>query len=162
MKLKRSAMRHFINVSGSGSPNWYWIGKDIDEMNVDMNGSFETKKNILDETSVTDDGYEPSIDVTPYFADPADDIYEFLEDLALGRKTGDECLAEYLEVVVKDTGASGHLAYKEDCKIEITSYGGSTEGYRIEFALHPCGNRVKGTVSITDKKPTFSAGESLG
>lgn len=155
MKLKRSAHRFFLNTQGSGKPEWYWVGKDMEELNVEMNGSFETKKNIQDETSVTDQGYSPSVEGDPYYADPTDAIYAFLEDLALERKSGDDCKAQYLEVIVKDTTAASHLAYVEDCKIEITSYGGPTEGFRINFAVHPTGNRVKGTVTISDKVPTF-------
>lgn len=157
MKLKRSAHKFFLNVQGTDSPAWYLVGKDIDDMSVEMNGSFETTKNILDETSVTDDGYSPSIDVNPYYADPDDEIYSFLEDLALERKSGDDAKAEYLEVIVKDTESDAHLAYKEDCKIEIVSYGGPTTGFQILFNVHPAGNRTKGTVAIADKKPTFTA-----
>lgn len=156
MKLKRSAHRLFLNTKGAESPTWYWVGKDIDDMSVDMGGSFETKKNIMDETSVSDTGYTPSIAATPYYADPDDAIYSFLEDLALNRKSGDDCLAEYLEVIVKDTESENHEAWKEDCKIEINSYGGPTDGYQIEFTVHPAGNRTKGTAKITNKVPTFT------
>ena len=103
MKLKRSAHRFFLNVKGD-TPEWYWVGKDIDDMSVEMNGSFETKKNIMDESSVTDTGYNPSVSATPYFADPDDAIYAFLEDIAMNRKSGDDCKAECLEVIVKEHG----------------------------------------------------------
>lgn len=157
MKLKRSAHKFFLNVKGAESPAWYLVGKDVSDMSVEMNGSFETAKNILDEVSVTDEGYTPTIDVNPYYADPEDEIYSFLEDLALERKSGDAAKAEYLEVIVKDTESDAHLAYKEDCKIEIVSYGGPTSGFQILFNVHPDGNRTKGTVSIANKKPTFTA-----
>lgn len=156
-KLKRGAHMLFLNVKGMQTPAWYLVGKDIEDMSVDMGGGFETKKNILDETSVTDEGYTPSIEATPYYADPEDDIYDFLEDLALGRKSGDDCKAQYMEVIAKDKAASSHTAYTEDCKIEINSYGGDTSGFQIEFTIHPDGNRKKGTAALDkDKKPTFT------
>lgn len=154
-KLKRSALAHYLNTSKALGGNWYLIGKDIDDMSVDMNGSFETKKNILDETSVTDTGYQPSIAVTPYYADPSDSIYDFLMDLALGRKSGDDAKAQYMEVIVTDASAETHEAWKEDCRIEIISYGGGTDGVTIEYTIHPDGNRVKGSVKIEDKVPTW-------
>lgn len=161
-KLKRSAHRLFLNTAGSSAAKWNWIGKDIDELSVEMNGSFETKTNIRDETSTTDTGYQPSVETTPYYADPDDPNYEFLEDLALGRKSGDACKAEYMEVIVKDTEDTNHLAYKEDCQIEISSYGGDTSGYQITFVIHPSGNRKKGYVTISAGEPTFTEGEIPG
>lgn len=157
MKLKRSALAHHLNCKGKSTPAWYLIGKDIDDMSVDMGGSFETKTNILDETAVSDTGYQPSIAVTPYYADPSDEIYPFLSDLALNRKSGDAAAAEYMETIVEDTEATSHKAWKEDCRIEITSYGGGTDGVTIEYTIHPNGNRVEGTVTFdASKKPTFS------
>lgn len=155
MKLKRSALAHYINTSSALGGSWYLIGKDIDDMSVDMNGSFETTKNILDETSVTDTGYEPSISVTPYYADPEDAIYPFLSDLALNRKSGDAAKCQYMEVIVEDTSDETHKAWKEDCIIEINSYGGGTNGVTIEYTIHPNGNRVQGTVKIENKVPTW-------
>ena len=160
MKLTRSAHRFYLNVKGTSSPAWYWVGKDIEDMSVDMGGSFETKKNIMDETSVSDTGYTPSISATPYYADPEDDIYAFLEDLALNRKSGDDCLAECMEIIVSNTDDPSHKAWKEDCKIEIVSYGGDTNGYQIEFNVHPCGNRIAGTATLHKKVPTFTEGVS--
>ena len=160
MKLKRSAHRFFLNVKGD-SPEWYWVGKDIEDLSVEMNGTFETRTNIMDETSVSDEGYAPSVSATPYYADPEDAIYSFLEDIALNRKSGDDCKAECLEVIVKDTESATHKAWKEDCKIEIVSYGGPTDGYQIEFNVHPSGNRVEGTAKIENKVPTFTAGTEL-
>lgn len=160
MKLKREAHRLFLNTKGTAEASWYWVGDDMDEMNVEMNGTFDTKKNIKGQTSVSDEGYTPSISATPYYANPDDSIYDFLEDLALGRKSGDDCLAEYMETIVKDTKATNHLAYKEDCKIEINTYGGPTNAFQIEYTIHPAGNREKGYVTLTaDGVPTFKVGE---
>lgn len=161
MKLKRSALKHYLNVSGSENPSWYAIGKDIEDMSVEMNGTFETTTNIFDETSVSDEGYAPTISVEPYYADPEDSIYSFLEDIAMNRKSGDDCKAEYMEIIASDTSSASHKAWKEDCKIEIVSYGGPTGGMQIAFNILPAGNRVEGTAAIANKVPTFTAGTSL-
>lgn len=157
MKLKRSALAHYISAGSNLSDTWFLIGKDIDDMSMDMGGSFETKKNILDETSVTDTGYQPSMSVTPYYANPEDSIYEFLKDLAFNRKSGDDAKCKLLEVIIDDTEATTHDAWKEDAVIEITSYGGGTEGVTIEYTIHPNGNRVQGKVKIENKVPTWQA-----
>ena len=63
-KLKRKHLMHYINANfGEGEPVWFLIGKDIEELNVELNPDTETKKNIWDELSTQDNGYEPSISV---------------------------------------------------------------------------------------------------
>ena len=126
-------------------------------MSVEMNGSFDSKKDVTGQTSVEDEGYTPSVSVEPYYADPTDDIYDFLVDLALNRKSGDDAKAKYLEVIIEDATAASHDAWEEDCRIEIVSYGGNTAGYQISYNIHPDGNREQGTATITDGVPTFTA-----
>lgn len=152
-KLKREAHRLFIKV---GSKPYFYVGKGIDDLSVEMNGSFEVKKDITGQTSVEDSGYNPQTSVEPYYADPEDDIYDFLLDLAMNRKSGDDAKAKYLEVIVEDTTAASHSAWEEDCRIEIVSYGGDTSGFQIAYNLYPDGNRTQGTATITNGVPTFS------
>ena len=153
-KLKREAHRLFLQV---GSKPYYLVGKGIDDMSVEMNGSFETKKDVTGETNVEDSGYTPQVSVEPYYANPEDDIYDFLKDLALNRKSGDDATAKYLEVIIEDTTAASHEAWEEDCRIEIVSYGGDTSGFQIAYNIYPDGDRTQGTATITDGVPTFSS-----
>lgn len=158
-KLNRSALIHWINGKPAAvSPAWYKIGKDVEDMSVDLNAEIETQKNILDETSVRHNGYEPSMSVETYYADPEDDIYEFITGIAMGRLKGDDCKTQVLEVIIEDTEASSHNAWKEDVIVEVTSYGGGQGGVAIPYTVHYAGNRESGTVSISDGQPTFSKG----
>ena len=152
-KLKREAHRLFLKA---GAKPYYLVGKGIDDMSFEMNGSFDTKKDVTGETSVEDEGYTPSVSVEPYYANPDDDIYDFLLDLAMNRKSGDDAKAKYLEVVIEDVTAASHDAWEEDCRIEIASYGGNTSGFQITYNIHPDGGRVKGTATIADGVPTFT------
>lgn len=158
MKLKREAHIFYIK-STALSATWQIVGEDIDDMSIEMGGSFDSKKNILGQNVVSDSGYTPSIAVSPYRANPDDPIYDFLLDLAMNRKSGDDAKADMLEVLIEDTDESSHDAWKESCRIEITSYGGNTEGFTIEYTVHPYGARTKGTASIdsSTKQPTFTA-----
>lgn len=158
-KLKREA--HGLYIRPTSEENWFLIGKGIDDLSVEMNGSFEQTKDITGQTSVSDTGYQPQISVEPYHADPTDAIYPFLKDLALNRKSGDDAKAEILEVLVEDTEATNHSAWKEDARIEITSYGGDTAGFGINYNIWSDGNRVKGTATLAGKVPTFTEGGAL-
>lgn len=163
MKLTRGAYATYVDAAmkhvsnGETGRNWYRIGKDIDDMSVDLSPDIETSKNILDESSAKDNGYEVSVEADPYYADPADAIYPKLKDIAMNRKKGGDCETTMLEVIIEDTEASQHDAWIEDVIIKPTSYGGDTSGFHIPFSIYPQGNRKQGKVTITGGVPTFTA-----
>lgn len=157
-KLERSALLHYIDSSFGGvNPAWFLIGKDVEDMSVELNPDTEPVKNILDETSVNDNGYEPSVDVDTYYADPSDgEFYEKIKDIALNRLKGDACKTKILEVIVdKKTGP--YDAWVEDVMIKPQSYGGAQGGVRFPYNIAFCGNRSRGTVTITDRVPIFTS-----
>ena len=161
-KLPRSAHITYIDASfGGDTPVWYRIGKDVEDMSVNLNPQTETKKNIWDETTVEDNGYEPQIDVDTYYANPDDPangaamFYAKLKNIAMNRLTGEACKTKYMEVLIdKTTGA--YDAWVEDCVVKPTSYGGPQGGVAIPYTVYPDGNREQGTVTITDKVPTYT------
>lgn len=160
MKLTRGALRTFVDSTfgGTGTPKWWLIGKDIEELSVELNPDVSSVKNILDETSVQDNGYEPSVEADPYYANPDDEIYQKLLDIAMNRKKGEACRTKILEVVVEDTEATNHKAWTEDVVLKPTSYGGDTSGFQIPFTITFDGNRKSGYVTIADGVPTFKEG----
>ena len=158
MKLTRGAHLLFVDTSmGTGTASWYLVGKDIEELSVDLGADTETLKNILDETSVRHNGYEPTISADPFYADPDDPLYPVLKDIAMNRKKGGECLTKYLEVIVDDTSDTNHSAWQEDCMLVPQSVGGDTSGLQIPFNILPAGNRQEGTATLVNKVPTFTA-----
>lgn len=160
-KLKRSALLHYLDASfGGASPSWSIIGKDVEDLSVELNPDTETVKNILDETNVNDNGYEPSFDVDTYYADPSDgQFYNKIKDIAFNRKTGEECKTKVLEVLIDKTEGP-YDAWTEDCVVKPQSYGGAQGGVRIPYNVTFSGNRIKGTVTITNKVPVFTADSS--
>lgn len=163
MKLEREALMHFLDSTfnnSEDSPSWFLIGKDIEEMSVELNPDTETTKNILGETTVKDNGYEPSMSADPYYANPEDSIYEKLRDIAMNRKKGDSCKTRLLEVIVENTSDSSHKAWIEDVIVKPQSYGGDTAGVAIPFDILFNGNRKEGTVTISSGTPTFTPKQS--
>lgn len=156
-KLARKAHAIYIDSTfGSATPEWFLIGKDIEDLSVDLAPDVQPQKNILGETSVIDNGYEPKFSADPYYANPDDSIYEKIKSIAMERKTGDDCKTKILEVIIEDTVEETHEAYQEDIIVKPTSYGGDTSGMQIPFDVYFDGNRQKGTVAIANKKPTFT------
>lgn len=160
MKLTRSAYLTYIDASfGGATPEWFLIGKDMEDMSVELNPDVSTKKNILDETSVQDNGYEPSMTADPYYANPDDVIYPHLRDSAMNRWKGDACKTKILEVIVEDTEDASHKAWTEDVIVKPTSYGGDTSGFQIPFSVSFDGGRKEGSVTLAaGRKPTFTEG----
>lgn len=165
MKLEREALAHYLDTTFGGDASkavWEIIGDDIDDMSVELNPDTETKKNILGRTSITDNGYEPSMDADPYYADPAKKLYPKLREIAFDRLKGDKCKTLMLEVIVEDTEAANHLAYVQEVMVKPQSYGGDTSGVNIPFNVAEDGKRTKGYVaaeSLAGGSPTFTAGE---
>lgn len=68
-KLKRSAHLFYVDASfGGTAASWFLVGKDVEDMSIELNPDTSSVKNILDETSINDNGYEPSISVETYYA----------------------------------------------------------------------------------------------
>lgn len=154
--LKREHHLLFLDASfGGQSPSWFLIGKHIGDLSVELNPDVSTIKNILGETVADDNGYEPSVGVDTYYANTSDAIYPQLLDIALDRKTGEDCKTKYLEVVI-DTVEGPHKAWMEDCIVKPQSYGGAPAKLNIPYKITPDGNRVKGTATLSNRVPTFT------
>lgn len=148
-KLKRSHLLHFIDTSfGGQTPSWFLIGRDIEDMSVELNPDTTIKKNILDQTVAEDNGYEPSFSADTYYANTGDAIYERLKDISMNRKTGEDCCTKVMEVIIDTTGTS-HSAWVEDCVVKPQSYGGAQGAVNIPFNIYFNGNRTVGTASKT-------------
>ena len=117
-----------------GSAEWEIIGDDIEEMSNELNPDMETLKNILGQTKTKDNGYEPTMDADPFYADPAKKLYPKIREIAFDRlKRGILCKTLMLEVIVEDTEATNHLAYVQEVIVKPQGYGW---GYgRIEHSI---------------------------
>lgn len=169
-KLNREAFASFLDtawnkkVADASKATFEIIGDDIEEMSVELNPDVESRKNILGQTKTVDNGYEPSMDADPFYADPDKALYSKIRDIAMGRLKGDACKTLLLEVIVEDTEADTHLAYVREVLVKPQSYGGGTEGFNIPFNVSEDGASVKGTVtadSLASGAPVFTA-ESAG
>ena len=154
-KIKRKFMAHFITAAlpSASAAVYVRLGDDLEEFNVEMNANVETKNNILGETSVNLDSYQPQASAEPYYAVVGDPLFERLQEIIDKRLTLDDLKTSVVEVHLWDEGetSGAYVAYKEDVIIEVSSYGGDTTGYQIPFNVHHTGNRVKGTFNLTSR-----------
>ena len=152
-KIKRMFMAHYINAAEPGDTAVYQrLGSDLEEYNVEMNANVDTKNNILGETSVILDSYQPQASVEPYYAEVGTPLFERLQKIIDERQTLDELKTDVIEAHAwEEVTPKEYVAYRENAIIEISSYGGDTTGYQIPFNLHHTGNRTKGTFDTKTK-----------
>ena len=156
MKIERKYMAHYLNAAfGKGEDNYTRLGADLEEYSPELSANVETKSNILGQTSVVIDSYQKQGEVSPYYADSGDALFEKLQAIIDGGLVLDDLKTDIVEVKLWDKDSAGaYPAVKEECYIEIVSYGGDTTGYQIPFNVHYTGVKTKGTFDPATKKFT--------
>lgn len=166
MKLPRAAYAIWLSFD---KKEWTLIGKDTDSLSYELNPDVETQKNVLGETIVNHSGFQPELAVDTYYARTEDSIYEKIKDIAMNRKSDEESTAAYLleailtdEVRNSDTKTLTGEAWMENVVVIPQSTGGELVGLGLPFNVDPNGGRVEGTVSVTERVPTFTPGTAEG
>lgn len=156
MKIERKYMAHYLNAAfGSGDASYTRLGSDLEEYSPELSANVEKKSNIVGETTVTINGYQKQGEVSPYYAEPGDPLFERLQAIIDGDLVLDDLKTDIVEVKLWDKDTAGaYPAVREECYIEVVSYGGDTTGYQIPFNVHYTGVKTKGTFDPATKKFT--------
>lgn len=161
MKLDRNKGMYFAGFLQSGdnktaptNVDWEVLGVDNDDLSKDLNPDTETSKNVLGESTFKHKGYEPAVNVDPYYADPSSALYTKLKAAAVQEKYGDADIKGYFVEVVFDgvQSTAGHLTgtgYMREAYIVPQSTGGGTEGFGIPFTVNPVGPMTAVSVDYT-------------
>ena len=149
-KIERKYMAHYVDAAlpaalEEGEPSYVRIGKDLEEYAPELNANVEKKTNILGQTSVVIDSYEKQGEVAPFYAEEGDPLFEKLQAILDGDLVLDELKTDIVEVKLWDENEGAYPAVREECYVEIVSYGGDTTGYQIPFNVHYTGVKTKGT-----------------
>ena len=148
MKIQRKYMAHYLNAAFSEpEANYVRLGRDLEEYAPELSANVEKKSNILGETSIVIDSYQKQGEVAPYYAEEGDPLFEKLQAII----DGDLVLDDIVEVKLWGDEGGAYPAVKEECYIEIVSYGGDTTGYQIPFNVHYTGVKTKGTFDPSTK-----------
>ena len=99
-KIKRKFMAHYIDAAlqSAGKPDYSRLGKDLEEFIIEMNANVNTKNNIIGETSVILDSYQPQASTDPYYAEIGEPLFDRLQAIVDERKTLDDLKTSVLEV----------------------------------------------------------------
>ena len=156
MKIERKYMAHYLNAhfanDSEGTAEYVRLGKDLEEYSPELSANVEKKQNILGNTSVTIDSYQKQGEVSPYYAEKGDPLFEKLQAIIDGDLVLDALKTDIVEVKLWNEEASGTFpAVREECYIEVSSYGGDTTGYQIPFNIHYTGVKTTGTFNPSTK-----------
>lgn len=143
--------------------NWTCLGKDTDELSMELNPDTEQVKNVQGETTFVNNGYSPSLSNDSYIARKEDAIYEHLQEIVDTLATDDArtsatlLVATLTEEVKESKGKTlTGKGFEVPVKVVVNSEGGGTSGYAIPFTVSEDGGRTQGTVSVSNKVPTFT------
>ena len=90
MKIERRYMAHYLNAAfGSGEASYTRLGQDLEEYAPELTANVEKKSNILGQTSVVIDSYQKQGEVSPYYAEEGDPLFEKLQTI-IDEDTGAE------------------------------------------------------------------------
>ena len=158
-KRKRKLMVTYINAAAPGSAAVYErLGKDLEELNTEMNYETNEKENILGEVTVDIYGAKPTAEVSPFYAREGSALADRLQTIKDDRLELDDLATDVVEVHLwepKEGSTNAFTAVKESAHIELTSTGGDTTGYQTPFTIHYGGDPVKGTFDVSTR--TFAA-----
>lgn len=155
MKIERKYLAHFINAGSQDSPVYERLGKELEEFAPELSAQVDVKKNILGQTSVMISGYQKTAAVEPYYCEKDSKLFQRLQQIIDGDLVLDQLKTQVVEVKLWEPDENGaYPAVLEQAYIEVTSYGGDTNGYRISFTVHYTGQKTVGTFSIADNSFT--------
>lgn len=156
-KLERKMIAHYLAIPGA-TPVYAVLGVDNEELTVELSAQVDKVENVLGETSITISSYEKSMSVAPYKADAGTPLFEWLQAIIDEQKTLDDLKTYIAEVHMwEQVSANVYKAYREECYVEVTSYGGDTAGYQIPFNVHFTRVREAGTFNVVTKAFTLGA-----
>lgn len=149
MKIQRKYLAHYLDVGVDGVSNFVRLGKDLEEFTPELSAQVEIQKNILGENRVLISGYEKTAAVEPYYAEMGTLLFERLQEIIDNDLVLEDLKTQVVDVKLWETAQNGaYAAVCEEAYIEVTSYGGDTNGYRIGFTLHYTGQKKYGTFNV--------------
>lgn len=159
-KILRGCRAFWLTFNGT---DWTCLGKDTDDLSMELNPDTEQVKNVQGEVTLVNNGYTPTLSNDSYIARREDAIYAPLQTIADTLATDDARTSATLlvatlteEVKESATKTLTGKGFTVPVKVVVDSDGGSTSGYAIPFTISEDGGRTQGTVSVANKVPTFT------
>ena len=159
-KQNRNQRRFYVDARidpTQGSPLFYLLGEDNDDLSRDISWNSDTKKNVLGNTTVSSTITEESVSAEPFYARDGDAMSELLQHFDLSKSELDSIKRNYYEVKLDNDGVAIY-AFRQVADIKLQSVGGSSEDAdNLPFELGLSGPRVEMDYSLATETFTEKA-----
>ena len=101
MKIERKYMAHYLNATfaaDDGTASYVRLGKDLEEYSPELSANVEKKTNILGNETVSIDSYQKQGEVSPYYAEKGDPLFEKLQSIIDNDLVLDDLKTDIVEV----------------------------------------------------------------
>ena len=110
MKIERKYMAHYLNATfaaDDGTASYVRLGKDLEEYSPELSANVEKKTNILGNETVCIDSYQKQGEVSPYYAEKGDPLFEKLQSIIDNDLVLEDLKTDNVEVKLWDAQSSG-------------------------------------------------------
>jgi hypothetical protein len=151
-KIKRSLLKHFLNVGTVGAPTWSLISTGVKAGKISYKPKITDEQYIIDSTaSISVDSYAPTlpIEVEAIKGDP---IFVYLDAKRRLRSTLAAMETELLNVYLyKGAAGTKYLAEKQAVSVPIDKFGGPAgQAAMLSYTLNYKGSAVMGLFDASD------------
>ena len=157
VKAPRKLLMTYVDVSDSETPEWELVGRGVEESAIELNPSTETVTDILGITDTSVTKWEPNQSFDPNTVKGGSKLNFKLHEIWQNKTP--ELLSKFnVLIVYAYIGEKNNFEaeVQKNCTINITSIGGSAYvDMPIEISFS--NDSTKGTVTISDGVPTFTA-----
>lgn len=157
VKATRRLLMTFVDVSDTGQPEWELVGSGVEESSLELNPNTETVTDILGVTTTSVTKWEPNQSFDPNTVKGGSKLNFKLHKIWQDKTP--ELLSKFNVMIVYaylGAEAAFEAEMQKNCTINITSIGGSAY-VDMPIEIMFSNDSTKGTVTIENGKPTFSA-----
>jgi len=158
VKAARKLLMTFVNVADAEVPEWELVGSGVEESAIELNPNTETVTDILGITSTSVTKWEPNQSLDPNTVKGGSKLNFKLHSIWQNKTP--ELLSKFDVLIVYayvGEGTTFDAEVQKNCTINITSIGGSAY-VDMPIEIMYSNDSEKGTVSIANGVPTFTAG----
>lgn len=103
-------MAHFIDTQIGEGQDWYWLGDDLDDFDIELNANVEIERDMLGGEYIIHEDYEPEADSDVFYAREDDAMFELLQNIIDNMLVGSGCTTFALEVHLWETPTYGSIS----------------------------------------------------
>lgn len=157
VKAQRKLLKTYVDISDTGTPEWFLVGSGVEESTIELNPNVETVTDVLGITTTNVTKWEASQSFSPFTIKGGSKLAFKLHKIWMDKKP--ELLSKFNVLICYNYVGNDSDGYdaemQKNCTINITSIGGSAY-VDMPISITYSNDTEVGTVKFTDNAPTFT------